>query len=394
MVKYTTEQIGFAIKCRNEGLSWDKVAQKMTEAGFPKRSGANVRATIIRVQKEYDVKVAENVSHWKNDPATRKQCKYISDLTLKNGTRNELDRLTNQLVNSANKGDFTKEQAMEMIATLEGSMKNTKRTVSKEKKKSKSKNTRKKYTKRQNEMISNCKTAKEAENLSLTLNRTPSALNRQWYVLREKETARAGWNVKQKKQKSDTNQNRWTSDEDDIVIEWKTTKGEYPPVTLFKNRTYKAIVARWNRVLRYRNNLTDARTDYVNNHKKEEKPITMGIATVAYPNTNKAWTYDESLEAMVMWHSLPIDEAREKFGRPYWVIAKHVEKHYDFYYDTSETIMRRATEIKNNMKNQSLPVKKSLLQRWKDRRSDRKSKKLQKKIDRTKKKLKKMEVKQ
>ena len=31
MEKYTTEQIGFAIKCRNEGLSWSKVADKMVE---------------------------------------------------------------------------------------------------------------------------------------------------------------------------------------------------------------------------------------------------------------------------------------------------------------------------------------------------------------------------
>lgn len=333
MEKYTTEQIGFAIKCRNEGLSWAKVADKMVEAGFPKRSGANLRATITRIQGQYDVKVESNVPHWKDDPATRKQCKYIAALTLKNGTKKELERLTNQLITSANKGDFTKEQAKEMIETLEGDVNKAEGTTYKGRKKSESKK---------------------------------------------------------------TNHKRWTTEEDNIVIEWKTTKGKYPPPTLFKGRTYKAIVARWNRVLCKRS-ISGTRSEYVNNHKKEDKPITMGIATVSYPNTHKAWTYNESLEAMVMWHSLPIDEARQKFGRPYWVIAKHVEKHYDFYYDTSETIMRRATEIKNNMETfspQSLPVKKSLLQRWKDRRSDRKSKKLQKKIDRTKKKLKKMEVKQ
>lgn len=325
MEKYTTEQIGFAIKCRNEGLSWSKVADKMVEAGFPKRSGANLRATINRVQKEYDVKVEDNILNWRDDPATRKQCKYISALTLKNGTKKELERLTNQLITSANKGDFTKWQAKEMIETLEGDVEETK-----EKKKSKS---TKPYPR------------------------------------------------------------RWTTEEDNIVIEWKTTKDKYPPTTLFKGRTYKAIVARWNRVLCKRS-ISGTRSEYVLKHREEEKPVTTGKATVTYPNTHKAWTYDESLEAMVMWHSLPIDEARKMFGRPYWVIAKHVEKHYDFHYDTSETIMRKATEIKNNMKTQSLPVKKSLLQRWKDRRSDRKSKKLQKKIERTKKKLKKMEVKQ
>tara|TARA_Y100001938_G_scaffold144031_1_gene217869 strand:+ start:14440 stop:15435 length:996 start_codon:yes stop_codon:yes gene_type:complete len=326
---WSTEEIGLAIKCREEGMSWAKVADALVEAGYKRRSGPNVSGTIRRIQKEYDVKTT-SAPHWKDDPATRKQCKYIAGLTLTNGTKKELERLTNQLITSANKGDFTKEQATEMINALEGDANKAEETAYKERKKSKSKK---------------------------------------------------------------TNHKRWTSDEDDIVIEWKTTKGKYPPPTLFKGRTYKAIVARWNRVLSKRN-LNGTRAEYVNNHTKEDKPVTMGIATVSYPNTHKAWTYNESLEAMVMWHSLPIDEARQKFGRPYWVIAKHVEKHYDFYYDTSETIMRRATEIKNNMKTQSLPVKKSLLQRWKDRRSDRKSKKLQKKIDRTKKKLKKMEVKQ
>ena len=71
--------------------------------------------------------------------------------------------------------------------------------------------------------------------------------------------------------------------------------------------------------------------------------------SIEYPNTNKPWTYDESLEALVMWHSMSIDDAREKFGRPYWVIAKHIEKHFDFTYAESKSLLMEATGIKNQL---------------------------------------------
>ena len=84
------------------------------------------------------------------------------------------------------------------------------------------KNARKKYTKKENQMISNCKSAKEAEGLSLTLNRTPSALNRQWYIVREKETARTKWNTKERKpKKPESKENREMAD--------KLTRRTYTP---------------------------------------------------------------------------------------------------------------------------------------------------------------------
>ena len=113
--------------------------------------------------------------------------------------------------------------------------------------------------------------------------------------------------------------------------------------------------------------------------------------SIEYPNTNKPWTYDESLEALVMWHSMSIDGARKKFGRPYWVIAKHIEKHFDFTYAESKALLMEATGIKNQLEANKLAERKpSLRKRWRDKRNAKKQKRLEKKLAKTQRKLKKM----
>lgn len=306
--KYTTEEIAFAIKCRNAGLSWQKISEKMTEAGYPKRSAANLAATINRIQKQYSLEVSEKVSDWKNDPATRKQCKYIAGLTLPNGSKSKKEQLINELVKSANKGNFTKSQAAEMIDTLENKSEVPSETVIKKERRS------------------------------------------------------------------------WTEEEDSIILEYKMNKDEFPPVGLFENRTHKAIVSRWNRALKHKVYETDNGVDL------EE------IVLSERENNEKIWTYDESLTLLIDWFDMSIDEVRDKYRCTYWLAAKHIEEHFDFVYPESESLIVRATEIRKELQTQILPYKKSLLQRWKDRRSRKKFERLQKKIDKTTKKLQKMGV--
>ena len=116
--------------------------------------------------------------------------------------------------------------------------------------------------------------------------------------------------------------------------------------------------------------------------------------SIEYANTSKPWSYNESLEALVMWHSMSIDDARKKFGRPYWVIAKHIEKHFDFTYAESKSLLMEAAGIKNQLEANKLTEKKpSLRQRWRDKRNAKKQKRLANKIAKTQRKLKKMEMK-
>ena len=88
---------------------------------------------------------------------------------------------------------------------------------------------------------------------------------------------------------------------------------------------------------------------------------------------------------------MSIDGARKKFGRPYWVIAKHIEKHFDFSYAESKSLLMEATGIKNQLEANKLAERKpSLRKRWRDKRNAKKQKRLEKKLAKTQRKLKKM----
>ena len=149
---------------------------------------------------------------------------------------------------------------------------------------------------------------------------------------------------------------RWTPKEDALLVNWmnehKDGEQGFPPNL---NRTPRACRERWLTRLNIARWIKTVRKDgtytlqdempvekLLVRYEEEPKiqPVNNEIAT-EYPNTNKPWTYDESLEALVMWHSMSIDDAREKFGRPYWVIAKHVEKHFDFTYAESKSLLMR-----------------------------------------------------
>jgi len=77
---------------------------------------------------------------------------------------------------------------------------------------------RKKYSKKEISLIKSCKSAKEAEKLSKIINRTKSALNRQWYIVKEKETKNMNRNTKKTnpkdKAKPTVNKNIQSTQED------------------------------------------------------------------------------------------------------------------------------------------------------------------------------------
>tara|TARA_R100000995_G_C3482206_1_gene124629 strand:+ start:835 stop:1926 length:1092 start_codon:yes stop_codon:yes gene_type:complete len=356
-MKWKSEEIALAIKKREEGKTWGTIAFEMYAEGHPKRSESNYSSTIARLSKKYDLKVKKPEPSpkpqkkvvWTEDPATRRQCKYVASLSLPEGTREERETLLDELMVAARNGQFTKKLAGDMIA-----------------------------------MLSKEKPKKAVQ-----------------------EDRRRGNNF--------ATSSRWTPEEDAILIEWKKEKKGWP---MIENRTQKAVTSRWNRVLRHNqaqeyiaNNdmghllevekhlladepLQGTREHYENEHKKQNKPITLNFGTSSYPNTQKPWAEEESLDVLVYFHHLNIDEARERYGRPYWVIAKHVEKHFDFVYSNSEDLIMRATEITNSVMNEvsdSLREKKpSRSERRKARKAAKKQAKIDKKIAKAEKKLNKL----
>ena len=348
-IKWTTEQIMRAAYLRiQKKMSWPSIKKQMEKEGHPVRSADNYGQTIRKYIKEYQLSFddSEDVEEtkkndWRSDPATRKQCRYIAALTLPNGTVEGVRKLTQELVDSSKRGEFNKQTAAEQIVLLE-----------------------------KQSLLEIKRSNKQSDNL-----------------LHQGNTV------------------RWSSKEDYILVEWmkKHKDGEqgFPPNL---NRTPRACRERWMRSLKELTpSIKTVRKDGTYSLKEDKSPVVekaigkrtrlnrLNDESTDYPNTHKAWTYDESLEAMVMWHNLSIDGARERFGRPYWVIAKHVEKHYDFTYAESKSLLMEATAMKNRMKaNKEAEKKTSLLKRWKAKRNAKKQGRLEKKLAKTQRKLNKM----
>tara|TARA_R110000796_G_scaffold99211_12_gene207238 strand:+ start:3119 stop:4243 length:1125 start_codon:yes stop_codon:yes gene_type:complete len=369
MNKWKPQEIALAISKREEGKTWAKIAAEMYAEGWPKRSQSNYSSTIAKLSKKYDLKIAKSNAEkmrsmtneketsyhfststtWREDPATRKQCKFIASLTLPKGTDLQKKALEHKLCVSAKEGNLTKEVAGQQIDLLGGS--ETKRTIA---------------------------PTKEV-----------------------RKTSNGGWV-------------RWSKKEDAILMDY-TEKGEIPPSNVFNNRTDKAISQRLYRLKRkespvgdlrlktleanfpspYENNTASTKEDYVSIHDRDNKPVRLNNKeSKVFAKTNEVWAYDESLSLLVSFPEISIEEARETYERPYWVIAKHYEKHYDLTYAVSEELVMKATEIRHQMKRNMEPKKKpSLLKRWKLRRITKREKRLNRKLDKALTKLSKLQKK-
>ena len=347
--KWTTEQIMRGAYLRLvEKRPWPQIKAQMDEEGYPNRTVDNYGATIRRCINQYNISFDDETktSDWRSDPATRKQCRYIASMTLPDCKTSEITKLTNELIEASKRGEFDKEAANEQIKLLETTLLET--------------------------QSFNVK-AKNNTNLLYSGNST-----------------------------------RWTAKEDALLVNWvnehKDGKQGFPPNL---NRTPRACRERWLRSLKHLTpSIKTIRKDgtytlqdgmsveklLVRYEEESKNTITrLNNESIEYPNTNKPWTYDESLEALVMWHSMSIDGARKKFGRPYWVIAKHIEKHFDFTYAESKSLLMEATGIKNQLEANKLAERKpSLRKRWRDKRNAKKQKRLEKKLAKTQRKLKKM----
>ena len=369
-MKWKPNEIATAIKKREEGKTWPEIAFEMYSEGFPNRSASNYSSTIAKFKKKYDIKLLKQQemvvsipTHWKDDPATRRQCKFIASLTLPNGTTKEKKVLEDKLAESAKEGNFTKAVASEQIDLL----------------------------------------TPVGSNLR-TQGTNPRALG-----TNPRATKRS--RIKNNKYASSP---RWTLEEDIIVMDWKVNKGKYPPTTLFTNRTKKAIEQRWQRSLKHRafeifnkvdldkivtkertNDIASTKEEYEKIHSERNKPVMPNNEeSKAFAKTYDTWSKDESLSLLVCFPEISIEEARETYERPYWVIAKHYENHYDLTYTVSEELVMKATEIRNQMKHNMKPKKKpSLLKRWKLRRIAKRKKWLNRKLDRAATKLSKLQKK-
>ena len=69
-----------------------------------------------------------------------------------------------------------------------------------------------------------------------------------------------------------------------------------------------------------------------------------------YARTRHHWTPQEELEVLVNFYSLSVDEARDRFQRPYTAIAKRLEQMVDMTEPHHEALLMEAAKIINQQK--------------------------------------------
>lgn len=102
-----------------------------------------------------------------------------------------------------------------------------------------------------------------------------------------------------------------------------------------------------------------------------------------YANTRCRWTYQDELMVLVDFYNLSVDEAREKFQRPYYAIAKRLEQINDLtepYH--SELLMEAARIIEARKASVPNEAPMTRRERRRMRRIARKAARVQKRLDR------------
>jgi len=102
-----------------------------------------------------------------------------------------------------------------------------------------------------------------------------------------------------------------------------------------------------------------------------------------YANTRCRWSYQDELMVLVDFYNLSVDEAREKFQRPYYAIAKRLEQINDLtepYH--SELLMEAARIIETRKASVVNEAPMTRRERRRMRRIARKAARVQKRLDR------------
>lgn len=102
-----------------------------------------------------------------------------------------------------------------------------------------------------------------------------------------------------------------------------------------------------------------------------------------YENTRCRWTYQDELDVLCNFYTLSVDEARERYKRPYYAIARRMEQ----INDTTEPhhaslLMEAARIIESRTVEVSEDPKMSRRERRRMARIERKAAKVQKRLDR------------
>ena len=102
-----------------------------------------------------------------------------------------------------------------------------------------------------------------------------------------------------------------------------------------------------------------------------------------YENTRCRWTYQDELDVLCNFYNLSVDEARERYKRPYYAIARRMEQINDTTEPHHPALLMEAARIIEARKDEvSEDPQMSRRERRRMARIERKAAKVQKRLDR------------
>ncbi len=371
--KWSNEEIAYVVSASARSVSWDKMARNFNRK-FDTTVSGNTLKKLYRVLTENNTYTQEEVDFihkCHHNLMTEKQTVMAYSEVF--GKPLDRKRWKGLLVSTPSK------EIQEIV-------KSQKENKNKEVKNMK----RSKYTKEEIKQIKACRSAKEARVLAQSFGRNPPAVERQWYIVRNKPKSnskkekqmrtvtakllKAGLsnnNGYSKKQRELLGLDYWPPRRFDMEskIGDKITKKDAEKFVALKNAHIKNMGTRKKR-----------------SESKYLDVETVNRSIVVEPKKSKKvfWTDEEDFDILCNFYELSIDEAREKFNKSYAEIAGRLEYIVDSTEPRHHSMLIEASKVINKRKAKSAkPSKPSR----KERRKARKEARLQKRLDKIKKQL-------
>jgi hypothetical protein len=182
---------------------------------------------------------------------------------------------------------------------------------------------------------------------------------------------------------------KWTEEQKKFLMEKppNITWGAYTEVmnTTFKvKRNTSSVYAKFKMLSKANAPKETEKTERKLKQTQPQPDIKKPKKEYRFARTRRRWTPQEELEVLVNFYSLSVDEAREKWERPYSAIAGRLEKICDMTEPHHESLLIEATKI--------VKQKEAMMRRpsRKERRAAKRAAKIAKKQERLAEKIRRM----
>ena len=375
-----------------------KLTEKHVAKALGKEHTLNVPKTLetekVIPSVKNDWKAGDWTAKWQDEPATRKQCRYI----IANTTDLKGSAKSKEVMEAFSTNRWTKGEASDIISKFEnkGLLQSDKVINS---------DTENLVSSKRETGISNLNTNRWTEEevfelISFKLQnpkkvwpsingRSRNAIQQKWIKL--KNTIKPSDYHKYLPKKLGLTTGKWSEKEDMYLILAYNEGKTYRTMAKELNRKLDSVTNRLPKLKRQglitKNNsekpLTDSIQKQLNRLELKHDEIKEEMEEYLKPNVAETtWTEEEDFDILCNFYEYSIDEARNRFNVPYSVIAGRLEMLIDSTEPAHIEMLMEATKtIKERRSRQAKVTKEGPYCRWKKRRKAKKEMKRQRRIE-------------